>query len=361
MHRLSLLSLFIFTAYFAICSLIYTSRNPAIGWGIVVATSILLAAITIRAYHRRSAFGLGFSAVACLWLSVCLGFVIETPKYTKKPFNPRTPILKFMRLGSPSRELKPEDYSTFKRVVKHDLYASQEQFRIPDDFGVPEYRNALRLVACWSALIAGVIGGAIVSYRTKHKRLVTDLTTNASENKTPEARPLLSRNSVSIGVIYLAFCALNYATENVTLGWLFVIATSALLVGSLISSFRTRNSFKCGFAALGCLWLSTILGFALETPVGAKTYDLRTPIWNALSFGRGSPPKIESYTTLRESFQYSWYESMERVRLPNFLEIPDIGNTLRLAACWSALGVGVLGGVCFNALARVRKPDRSTE
>ena len=137
MHRLSLLSLFLFTAYFAICSLIYTSRNPTIGWGIVIATSVLLAAITTRAYHRRDTFGLGFSTVACLWLSVCLGFVIETPRYTKKPFNPRTPVLKVMRLGRPSREVKLEDYSTFKRVVIHDLYASQEQFRIPDELVYP--------------------------------------------------------------------------------------------------------------------------------------------------------------------------------------------------------------------------------
>lgn len=361
MQRLSLLTLFLFTAYFAICSLIYTSRNPTIGWGIVIATSVLLAAITTRAYHRKDAFGLGFSAVACLWLSVCLGFVIETPRYTKEPVNPRTPILKIMKLGRPSRKVKLEDYATFKRVVIHDLYASQEQFRIPDEFGVPDNRNALRLVACWSALIAGVIGGAVVSYRTKHKRLKTNLTNDASEKKPGEARALLSRNSFLIALFYFVFCALNYISENATLGWLFVIATTALLAGSLISSFRTRNSFKLGFAVLGSLWLSTTLGFALETPVGAKTYDIRTPIWNALSFGRGSPPEIEDYTTRRESHQYSWYESMGRVRLPNFLEIPEIGNTLRLAACWSALGVGVLGGVCFTALTRVRKSNRSTE
>ena len=207
-------------------------------------------------------------------------------------------------------------------------------------------------------MIAGTIGGAVVSYRTKHKRIKADLKIDAGENNPSEARALLSRNSVLIALFYLAFCSLNFVTENVTVGWLFVIATAALLVRSLINSFSTRSSFKLGFAVLGSLWLSTTLEFALETPVGAKTYDVRTPIWSALCFGRGSPPEIESYTTLRESHQYSWYESMGRVRLPNFLEIPEIGNTLRLAACWSALGVGALGAYAsWPLLGRSRQTD----
>ncbi len=105
---------------------------------------------------------------------------------------------------------------------------------------------------------------------------------------------------------------------------------------SLISSFRTEAVFRLGFAVLGSLWLSSTLGFALETPVDGPAYDLESGLERVESWARITPP-IEDYSTLRKSTMHDLFHSIGRVRKPNFQEIPDMGNTMRLAACWSAI------------------------
>lgn len=353
MQRLSILSLFLLTAYFAVCALVYASRNPTIGWLIVVATAVVIGVITFRAYQTRNVFGLRFSAVASLCLPLTLGFVVETPSTTTKLVDLGTPIWKLMNLGRTFRQLNIEEYATFEQVAEHDLYTTHVHRRLPDDVGVPGYRNALRLAACWSALSVGVIAGIIVSLATRRDRRPVNLPTDAGEPRMASTRP---RSSVTFALLtlgYLAICGLNYVSENATFGWFFVIATAALMSVSLIGAFQKRSRFKLGFAILGSLWLASTLGFALETPVDAPLYDLRTPVWNALSFGRGPMPPIEDYRTLRMSNMHDLFASIGRARLPHFREIPDIGNTMRLAACWSAILVGLVGGIGFFLIEQV--------
>ncbi len=350
MLRLSILSIFVFTTYFAVCSLVYASRNPVIGWVIVITTALVIAVVTCRAFRTRDVFGLGFAAMAGLCLPMCLGFVIETPASTKKLVDLGTPIWKLLSLGRKTRQVDVGEYGTF--VAKHDLYGTQVESRLPDDVGVPEYRNALRLAACWTALLAGMIGGTLIAYATKRAGRNGTSLPDANEPHNSETPWGLSRSSVWLALGYLLLCGLNYVSENTTLGWLFVIATASLMNAALLRSWQTRSNFKLGFAVFGSVWLSATLGFALETPVNAPVIDLRTPVWNALSLGRGSAPPIEDYTTLRKSTMHDLFQSIGRVRRPNFREIPDIGNTLRLAACWSAILVGLIGGTCFQWIIR---------
>lgn len=350
MPRFSITSILFITVYFATCSLNYVSRNPTIGWLFVVATAILIAAIMIRAFNTRDAFGLGFSVGAGLWLSLSLGFVFETSTAFKF-FDFRTPVWRIMSFGYQFVEF--EGGAKFEKSRVHDLYQSLTMIRLPEHRNIPTYQNTLRLAACWSALAAGLIGGLAISFVIKRKPQRTYASTEATDVPASTRLPLLSIMSLIFIVAYFTICALTYAFENVTIGWFIVIATAIWIAVVAIQSFQTRTAFRLGFAVFGNLWLASVLGFALETPNGFNAYDIRTPVWETMSFGRKSPT-IEDYTTLRKSTMHDWYRSMTYARLPNDREVPNRGTTLRLAACLSALFAGLLGGLCFSV---IFKPD----
>lgn len=160
--------------------------------------------------------------------------------------------------------------------------------------------------------------------------------------------PKLSIASTFLIVAYFAICALNYASENVGIGWLTVVATALVIAVATIRSFTTRDAFGLGFSVCGCLWLATALGFAIETPTSFKPYDLRPGIWRVMSFGR-VPSKLVDYNNLRESTYHDLYGSIGMIRQPDVRDIPSRRNALTLVACWSALIVGLIGGVLFSS------------
>lgn len=155
---------------------------------------------------------------------------------------------------------------------------------------------------------------------------------------------------------------MNYVIENATIGWLIVGATAVVIAVAMIRSFQTRDVFRLGFEVSGSFWLSLTLGFALETPKGFKAFDLRAPVWKIMSLGRKSS-KIEDYNNLRESTFHDLHHSVRMIRLPDRPQIPDHGNTMRLAACLSALFVGLIGGTFFSPIMKAnrQKTERSTE
>ena len=351
MPRFSITSILFITVYFAICSLNYVSGSPTIGWLFVIATAILIAAIMIRAFQTRDAFGLVFSVVAGLWLSLALGFVFETSTAFKF-YDFRTPVWRIMSFGYQYVEFQNGAKVEWSRV--HDLYQSMGMMRLTEHRNIPTHSNTMRLAACWFSLVAGLIGSVVFSFVMKVKRKSTKRTTEAADVPASVRLPLQSITFVIVFVGYLAICALTYTFESMTIGWLIVIATAIWIAVAAIRSFQARSPFRLGFAVFGNLWLASVLGFALETPNGFNAYDLRTPVREAMSFGRKFLP-IENYSTMRESTSHDWYLSIAVGRHPNELEIPNGSNTLQLAACWSALVVGLLGGLCFSVII---KPDR---
>ena len=163
-------STFLITIYFAICALNYVSENVAIGWFIVIATAIVIAVTMIRSFQTRDVFGLGFAVFGSVWLSATLGFTLETPT-SFKVYNPRPTIWRIMSLGRTPRKI--EDYNNVRESTIHDLYHSMGMIRLPDYRGIPSYNNTFRLLACWSALIAGMIGGMFFSVVMKPNRRTT--------------------------------------------------------------------------------------------------------------------------------------------------------------------------------------------
>ncbi len=47
-----------------------------------------------------------------------------------------------MSFGAFVSSVKVEDYASFDQVSDHDLYGTNVYYRLPDNVGVPEYRNA---------------------------------------------------------------------------------------------------------------------------------------------------------------------------------------------------------------------------
>ncbi len=168
----------------------------------------------------------------------------------------------------------------------------------------------------------------------------------------------LSLASTFLIVTYFAICALNYAYENVGIGWLTVISTAIVMAVATIRSFTTRDAFGLGFSVCGCLWLATTLGFAIETPTSSKPYDLRHGIWRVMSIGR-TPSKLNDYSNLRESTHHDLYGSIKMIRRPDVRDVPNHRNALTMVACWSALIVGLIGGVIFSRI--MKSKDQITK
>lgn len=166
--------------------------------------------------------------------------------------------------------------------------------------------------------------------------------------------PKLSIASTFLIVTYFAICALNYASENVGIGWLIVAATAMVIAVATFRSFITRDAFGLGFSVCGGFWLAIVLGFAIETPTSFKPYDLRPGIYRVMSFGR-TRPKIVDYTNLRESTYHDLHDSIGMVRRPDVRDVPNRRNSLTLVACWSALIAGLIGGFVFSSVMKSKE------
>ena len=165
--------------------------------------------------------------------------------------------------------------------------------------------------------------------------------------------PRLSIKSLFLITTYIAFCALNYVFENVAIGWITVLATSMLIAVAMIRSFHTREVFGLGFSVFGFVWLTALLGFSIETPIGFKAYDLRSTVWKTMRLGREYTP-IEDYSISERSTLHDLYHSGGMMRGPN-KQPPDYFNAIKLAACWSALMVGLVGGCLLVLIIRPHK------
>jgi hypothetical protein len=165
--------------------------------------------------------------------------------------------------------------------------------------------------------------------------------------------PRLSIKSLFLITTYIAFCALNYVFENVAIGWITVLATSMLMAVVMIRAFHTREVFGLGFSVFGFVWLTALLGFSIETPIGFKAYDLRSTVWKTMRLGRNVSP-IEDYSKSRRSTLHYFYHSGGMMRTPDKCP-PDFYNAIKLAACWSALIVGLAGGCLFALIIRPHK------
>ena len=158
MPRITIKSSLLLTVYFSICASIYVTQNLAAGWIVVIATGLLIATTMVHAFNARDSFSLGFSVFAMVWLLICLGCSFETSR-NFQGWKFQRPIFNAMRLGRKSPEI--ESFVNVKRTTIHDLYYSQDAIRHPDDNVTPSYTNCMRVVACVSSLLWGLIGGAI--------------------------------------------------------------------------------------------------------------------------------------------------------------------------------------------------------
>jgi hypothetical protein len=124
-----------------------------------------------------------------------------------------------------------------------------------------------------------------------------------------------------------------------------------LMAVVMIRAFHTREVFGLGFSVFGFVWLTSLLGFSIETPIGFKAYDLRETVWQTMRLGREYTP-IDDYPISERS--HDLYHSGGMIRTPN-KQPPDFYNAIKLATCWSALIVGLAGGCLFALIIRPHK------
>jgi hypothetical protein len=111
--------------------------------------------------------------------------------------------------------------------------------------------------------------------------------------------------------------------------------------------------FGLGFSVFGFVWLTSLLGFSIETPIGFKAYDLRAIVWKTMRLGRDVSP-IEDYSKSRRSTSHDLFHSVGMMRSPD-KRPPNFHNAITLAACWSALIVGLAGGGLLALIIRPHK------
>ena len=163
MARFSLKSMLLVIVYAAVCSSIFATTNMWVGWLVVWATAVWMAIAIVRASKSNDGFSLGFAIVGCFWLTIWLGFAVETSvEFDDIPI--RTAIYDFANFGRSSNEAD-ESAKTIRYSQAHDLYMSGEM----NSRHVPNWHNTMRLVVCLSALIAGCIGGMVTHYIYKNK------------------------------------------------------------------------------------------------------------------------------------------------------------------------------------------------
>ena len=167
MAKFSLKSIMLVVAYAAVCSSVYATSNMWAGWLVVWATAVWMAIAIVRAANSNDRFSLGFAVAGCFWLTIWLGFAVETSvKFDDIPF--RDAIYNFADLSRSTNEFD-ESAKTISYAKSHDLYMSGELTVRGNSPYVPNWHNTMRLVVCLSSLVVGFIGGLITHCTRKHK------------------------------------------------------------------------------------------------------------------------------------------------------------------------------------------------
>ncbi|MDB4766137.1 hypothetical protein OAG71_00470 [bacterium] len=162
MARVSLQTIMLVVAYAAVCSTVFATSNMWAGWLVVWATALWMAIAIVRASKSNGGFSLGFAVAGCFWLTIWLGFAVETSvKFDDIPI--RTAIYDVVNFGRNTNEYdesaEPKSYAK-----AHDLYMSLDMTVQGNSPHVPNWHNAMRLVVCLSALVVGCMGGMVTHY-----------------------------------------------------------------------------------------------------------------------------------------------------------------------------------------------------
>ena len=133
-----------------------------------------------------------------------------------------------------------------------------------------------------------------------------------------------------------------YVSDNLCVGWLVVFATALLMSFAMIRAFQTRDHFTLGFAATGCVWLITWLGFAIETPTPAPDWKVRPKIASVMNFGREWQERDSSIPKTYAHYHDLYISGLMETQQP---VVPKFQNSIRLFICLTSLVVGLLGGI----------------
>lgn len=152
--------------------------------------------------------------------------------------------------------------------------------------------------------------------------------------------------------VYFAICCLNWITENLLVGWLFVIATTLWMMMAGLYAFRNGNRFSLGFSVFGFAWLAIILGISIQTPLNSKALDLRIVRSRIYSLAKSIGPSrtLPTSTTLTTYGELHDLTDSGPMGMYGSPPIPHFYNTMRLAVCLSSLIAGSLGGLLLSFL-----------
>ena len=162
--RFSLLTLLGITAYVASCCPMFVYWNLWWGTLVVVSTIVILIVGTIRIATTSSWFWLGFSVAGWSWLVLVLGLQSQTVvdssigEHVVIWLNSRhRSIVRCWESSSSEPEFRT--YSLFSQPPGPLIAVGLPSGK--NIMCVPLYENFVRLVACLSALLFGLLGGLL--------------------------------------------------------------------------------------------------------------------------------------------------------------------------------------------------------
>ncbi len=142
---------FVATIYFAVCCSIYTHHSVWLGTLVVASTVLILTWTTVRAFNQRSKHLLAFSVGSWCWLVLLFGFWAESPTRWDVDL---LLIYDFFNLYRPRPESTGSAPATY--AYSHSLYLTNFPMAVSPPV-VPSWYNVIRLAACWSSLLAGLV------------------------------------------------------------------------------------------------------------------------------------------------------------------------------------------------------------
>lgn len=181
--------------------------------------------------------------------------------------------------------------------------------------------------------------------------------------------PQLSIRSMLLICGYVSVCSLVYVYPSMWIGTMVVAATIVWLALASVDAFRSRSSFSLVFSLCAWTWLVFWLGFHGDNSKTVSpdwllpeiVHRAMTPFHDLPVVNRslwrdeqGNLVHPERYGTA-----YNIYFGHKLMKWPGEpLNPPAFRNTIRLAACISALLFGFLGG-WLNHWITANKPTRS--
>ena len=157
----------------------------------------------------------------------------------------------------------------------------------------------------------------------------------------------ISLRSILLICVYFVVCCSVYVSANLWVGWFVVFATATWMSFAIIRAFQTHDHFTLGFAVTGCAWLIIWLGFAIETPTAATSWNIRAKIFSIMNVGRDQPEFDASAPLRTYAHLHDLYSSGPMAIQTAQPVAPLWHNSIRLAICLSSLVVGLVGGMVF--------------